>query len=178
MNRTDSRGYTLVELLVVVTILGLAGALVIPQMDQAGVLRSQAAMRTIIADITFAQADAVAMQEQRAIIFDPANNGYTVNEVLDATTFQPLVDLRSSSGTGEYRMTISRESYGNVQMTGAEFDGTDQMLVFDEFGAPVGAAGSNAPSAGGAITLQDDFFDFTITLEPFTGRVIASKVER
>ena len=64
-----ARAYTLLEVLVVVTILGTAAAIVVPSMGSAGNLRVQTAVREVIADITFAQSDAVAYQTRRAIIF-------------------------------------------------------------------------------------------------------------
>ncbi|MFN9974149.1 MAG: Tfp pilus assembly protein FimT/FimU, partial [Phycisphaerae bacterium] len=55
------RGYTLVEVLIVVTVLGIAGAVAAPAFSQTGVLRVQAALRSIVADISEAQSDALAM---------------------------------------------------------------------------------------------------------------------
>lgn len=178
MRRTRG-AYTLVEVLVVVTIMGIAGALVIPSIDQAGVLRSQAAVRTIVSDIAFAQSDAVAMQEQRAIVFNIESNRYTICRARGSSV-DPEVDFivdPYNQRTGRYEVTLTQEAFGNVRMTGAEFDQTDAVLIFDEFGAPVVSVGSNTPSAGGTITLRDDYFDFTITLESFTGRVVTSKTE-
>src|SRR5688572_202575 len=76
-----ARAYTLVEMLVVVAILGIAGALVIPSMGQAGVLRIHAAVRTLVSDLTFVQTDALAYQQRRAVIFDEDANSYTLAEV-------------------------------------------------------------------------------------------------
>ena len=56
------RAYTLAELIIVVAILGLAGALLIPRLINADTFSVQAAVRSVIADITFAQTDALAMQ--------------------------------------------------------------------------------------------------------------------
>ncbi|MBX3362550.1 MAG: type II secretion system protein [Phycisphaeraceae bacterium] len=55
LRRTTARAYTLIEVLVVVTVLGIAAALVIPEMSSAHSLRVQASVRTIVSDITFAQ---------------------------------------------------------------------------------------------------------------------------
>src|SRR5690606_19368519 len=70
--------FTLVEMLVVIVILGIAGALVIPAMGSTGVLRVQGAVRTIVSDMTFMQADAVAFQEKRAMVFDVDNSSYRI----------------------------------------------------------------------------------------------------
>ncbi|QKK08326.1 MAG: prepilin-type N-terminal cleavage/methylation domain-containing protein [Planctomycetota bacterium] len=61
-NSVGTRGaYTLVELLLVILIMGIAGALVIPQTSQAHVLRIHAAVRTLVADISYAQTDAAGL---------------------------------------------------------------------------------------------------------------------
>ena len=69
VHRRARRAYTLVEILIVVAVLGIAGALVIPSMSQTGVLRIQAAVRTLVADMTFMQADAMAFQSRRVMVF-------------------------------------------------------------------------------------------------------------
>lgn len=173
------RGYTLIEVLIVVTIMGIAGALVIPSIDQAGVLRSQAAVRTIVSDLVVAQADAVAMQEQRAVVFSPETNSYALYRArgADFETDENLMIDPFNPNTDRYEVTFTQEQFGVVQLTDAEFDGTGSAVVFDEFGAPVVAVGSNTPSTGGTITLVDDYFTFTVDLQAFTGRVVTSKVE-
>ena len=66
---TARRAFTLVELLIAVTVMGIAGALVIPSMSQVGALRGQTAVRTIVADITYAQSEALAHQRRYVIVF-------------------------------------------------------------------------------------------------------------
>ena len=65
----DRRAYTLIELLLIVTLLGIAGALVIPSMSSSSVLRIQATVRTLVSDITFIQSDAMAYQSRRVMVF-------------------------------------------------------------------------------------------------------------
>ena len=67
--KLSNRAFTLVEVLVVVTIISIAAAIVVPQMLRPGNLSVQAAGRSIIADILFAQNDAAAHQAGRRIVF-------------------------------------------------------------------------------------------------------------
>ena len=104
-----ARAYTLIEILVVVVVLGICAAVAIPSMSSASVLRAQAAVRTLVSDITYAQSDALAFQVGRAILFDQANNSWKICEVR-STIIDPQTDLIYASqlrGTdfGDSRIT-------------------------------------------------------------------------
>lgn len=165
------RGFTLIEMLVVVAVLGIAGALVIPAMGGTGILRVQAAVRTVVADITLAQSEAVAFQEQRAVLFDVASSSYRLVEVpgdsLDPDTNTMYDPTRPG---GLYVVDFIDDRFGGSQITAADFDG-NPYLIFDALGGPVADAGANTPGAGGTITVTGSGSTFVITVEPFTGRV-------
>lgn len=175
--RRARRGYTLIEVLVVVTILGVAAALVTPNLSQAGVLRVQGAVRTLVSDITYAQMDALGYQEQRAIVFDVDNNEYVLVEVQGS-----IVDVENNAvydprGPGEqYRVTLNREEFGNVVIESAEFDG-DNILIFDEIGGPVSTAGSSNLSDGGSVVISGGGSRFRVDVAPFTGRVSVTQLD-
>ncbi len=82
-SHTGNRAYTLVEVLVVVTVLGIAGAMVVPAFSQTGTLRVQGAVRMLVADLTMAQSDAIAFQKGRAVVLAPSatDSAYTIAEV-------------------------------------------------------------------------------------------------
>jgi prepilin-type N-terminal cleavage/methylation domain-containing protein len=174
--RSSPRGYTLVEVLVVITVLGLAASMVIPSMGSTGVLRIQAAARQLVADITFAQSDALAYQSRRAIVFIPAENRYVVCEV-NGSTLDPATDaiFNPSRPSERYDITIDQERMGGAQITGAEFDG-DNVLVFDELGGPVQAPDSETPGAGGFVRISGSGFQFQVDVEPYTGRVTVTNI--
>lgn len=168
------RAYTLIEVLVVVTILGILGALIVPQMSSAGVLRAQSAVRTLVSDITFAQSDAMAFQRGRAIVFDVENNSYTVVEVT-GPELDTVNDVLSVTGR-ELRVSFSDPVFGGARLASADIDG-GAVLIFDEMGAPVTVPQGNAPSAGGMIILESPFESYWIAVDGFTGYVTTGKVE-
>lgn len=69
ISHSISRAYTLIELLMVVAILGIAASLLVPQMIGLGRLETSSAVRHLIADITFAQSEALASQGYHRIHF-------------------------------------------------------------------------------------------------------------
>src|SRR5262245_1591540 len=89
--RSGRRGYTLIELLIVVPLLGISSAVVIPALGSTDTLRVQSTVRAIVADINVAQSDALAHQQGRAVVFDVANNKYSILEV-NGSTLNPATD--------------------------------------------------------------------------------------
>ncbi|MGE3107916.1 MAG: Tfp pilus assembly protein FimT/FimU [Phycisphaerales bacterium] len=171
----SARAFTLLELLAVVAILGIAAAMMIPSMSETGVLRVQAAVRTVVSDITFAQSDAVAFQERRALVFDPDTSSYTLvsvpgNEVDpdNNTMYDP------TRPGGRYVVNFTDESFGGARITAVNFDGGN-TLIFDALGGPVAAADSDEPGSGGTITIVGSGSTFIVTVEAFTGRVTVAR---
>lgn len=166
------RGFTLIELLITVVILGIAGALVIPAMGESGVLRVQGAVRMIVADLTFAQADAVAFQERRAVVFDVANSTYnlvaipgTTIDVTNNTLYDP------SRPDGRYFSDLKDERFGGSRLLSADFGSGSTTIIFDAMGGPVATASGNAAGPGGTLRLQGANQTFQVNVEAFTGRV-------
>jgi prepilin-type N-terminal cleavage/methylation domain-containing protein len=172
-------GMTLIEVLVVVTILAIAAAAVIPQMGSVGVLRVQGAVRTIVADISFAQSDAIAQQQPRAISFDTTTNSYRVLQVVNNT-----VDLNNTlydpTIPGErYEITLNDERFGGALIQNPAFDTTPSsgggssstVLIFDTLGMPVKTPSGNTPSTGGLVEVAGFGTVHQIRIEPFTGRI-------
>lgn len=175
--RTARAGYTLVELLLVVALMGLAAALVVPSMDSADALRVQAGVRSIVADITFAQSDALAYQEGRAIVFDPENNSYTVCEV-NGVTVDPATDAIWINGypNNRYEVQFGDRRYADAVIESVDFDG-NTTLVIDALGGPVMSPGSDEPGNGGSIIVVGSQSRFSIDVAPFTGRVTVERIE-
>ncbi len=160
---TRRHGYTLVEMLIVVVILGIAGALVIPSMGQVGVLRVQSAVRQIVAQITEAQSDALAYQRGRAIVFDKDAGSYSIVEVVGET-----IDPEHNTID---RGTITGGEYGDAAMISVDFGQGSSTLIFDEFGAPTTRAGENTPPPTGTIMVRGSGQEFRIQVDGYTGRV-------
>ncbi|MCC6323042.1 MAG: prepilin-type N-terminal cleavage/methylation domain-containing protein [Phycisphaerales bacterium] len=169
--------FTLIEMLITVVIMGIAGALVIPAMGETGILKVQAAVRSIVADITFAQSDAVAFQERRAIMFDVDANSYRVIQV-PGSTLEPdtntLFDPTKSDG--RFIVNFNQGQFGDARILSASFDG-EPNLIYDALGGPVADPSGAAVGAGGTIVVQGSGSIFTITVEPFTGRVTITRAD-
>lgn len=147
--------FTLVEVLVVVMIMGIAAALVVPQLLNAGSMTIQAASRMVMSDVLYAQNEAIARQTERRVVFDVDNNSYAVADDSGTTLSVPWMP----SG---YAIDFDADKrFAGVTLTAVDFGGTS-TLAFDELGAP---------TAGGTIELSANTNQYRITVSAFTGRV-------
>lgn len=162
-----ARAFTLVELLIVVTVLGIATAMIIPSMGSVGVLRVQAAVRTIVADITQVQSEALAYQQGRAIVFNTELNSWSVIEV-NGGSLNPETDTL-------WTTQIKGSDFGDSRIASCDFDG-DSTLIFDEMGAPVAAPQSTTAAATGNLVVTGSGQSFRITVEAYTGKVVVSSI--
>lgn len=169
-------GYTLIEMILVVAVLGIMGAILVPSLGDAQVLRVQSAVRTVVADITFAQTDALGYQARRAIVFDVDNNQYSVCEVIDTggdITYEPL--YFPTGIDGRYTVSLSAAGFDGSTLTEADFDG-DPVLIFDELGTPVLTATGSTAGAGGSVYVEGSGSSFRIDVSAYTGRVSVNRV--
>lgn len=172
------RAFTLIELLVVVALLGIAGALVVPAMGSVGALRVQAAVRTVVSDLTFAQSDAIAFQERRAVVFDLPNQSYRLVSVVNGVIDPVAGTLFSPGGPdGRYITSFRDPRYGGAILASVNFN-SEATIVYDDMGMPVAGAGSEQPGTGGIIRIDGSGQSFDVIVEPFTGRVNVRRVER
>ncbi|MEL6328717.1 MAG: GspH/FimT family pseudopilin [Planctomycetota bacterium] len=174
--RGSRHGFTLVELLIVVVIIGAAAAMAIPTFVSIDALRTRSAAQAIAGDILFAQSEAVAFQQQRAIVFDTTNNTYTLVAV-DGTTIDPATDaLAKASGPGgRFEVSMSDQAFRGSTISAPSFDGTN-VLVFDALGTPVLGPGSDTPGAGGSVEIVGPEDRYRVLVSAFTGSVSVERV--
>jgi prepilin-type N-terminal cleavage/methylation domain-containing protein len=174
--RVWRRGYTLIELLIVIAVLGLAAAILIPSLGQPDTLTIQGAVRRIIGDISFAQSDALAQQENRRILFYTDGRGY----ILLRPPYDPDVDyiydpLVGSAHDGAYIVDFDADSrFEGITISAVDLDGGEEFLTFDELGGTVAAGGG--PGTGGTILITSPNASYQITVAPFTGKLTVQKL--
>ena len=106
-------GFTQVEMLIVVTIVGLLASVVIPTLSStSGAVSLEAMARTLAADLRVMRQAAVQYNGTFAVTFDLANNSYTVKQ-LDSGGAPALVNVLSPGSSGN---TISLDQFGAGRM--------------------------------------------------------------
>ena len=187
MNRKHPRrfGYTLIELLIVIAILGTAGALLVPMLGDRGDFDTQAAVRRLVADLTFAQSDALANQEYRRVVFLPDTEeegrfrGWCIVKVkeselgaaFDASAASYVQDPISTAGAkGNYIADLyGDERFGKAFIASVSLDGGATTITYDELGGTVMSSGQ--PGTGGTIVMRGGGVSYQLTIDAVTGKV-------
>jgi len=144
-------GFTTVELISVVVILGIVSATALTMFTGSSEYRLDAAARKIVSDIRYAQQLAMDNHGSYRISFDTSSDSYTLYAKDSNTT--PATD--PFTGTA-FTVQLDSDVYSGVTLTEAVF-GSRSYVVFDEEGDP-SSTGTIAISAGRmkrSITLLD-----------------------
>jgi prepilin-type N-terminal cleavage/methylation domain-containing protein len=170
--RTSSAAFTLIEILMVISILGVAAAIIIPQVGARDDLRCQSMARSIMADLAYVQSRAVSTQRKQYVRFDVDANTYEVLDAISGT--EHLIDHPVNHNP--FRVTLGatrRDSLKDVVFDAASFNGKP-VLYFDELGTPYSYDPDTeavAALAAGSIRLKSHEYTITITVEPYSGEL-------
>ena len=177
--RCRGGGFTLAEILAVIVILGIASAIIVPQIGTRDDMRAAAGARTVIADLIFAQNQAITTGKRVYIKFDVANNRYTLlstaNSGGDVALNNPITQTTYTQQFGP-----SSSGWDLVSIQSAVFNGTDSgysamyTIAFDELGSPYVFNYANNLSnelSSGSIVVKCGQFTQTVKISPATGEI-------
>ena len=169
MHARRRTAFTLIEILIVVVIIGVAGALVVPSMLSAGTLGLQGAARLVASDIQYAQNEALASGSVRGVTFYPAEERYRMTDeqdrTLDLTWMRTGGRADVAPGDGHTVNFRTDNRFEGFDLQRADGGNTPIVLEFDELGAPMtGSQDVEILLAFGGTT-------FTVVVDGFTGRV-------
>ncbi len=162
----SQRGFTLVEVLMVLLILGIAATIVIPMINDTSDLQVTSAARQIASTLLYAQTASISSQQQYQVVFDTGANSYEVQDSLGNVIVDPVAGSPYQIAYPNDRRTQ------NVSIDTANFDGSNTVW-FDRLGAPYGGtiSASPPPLSTGQVEVRVKDKTMTITVEPVTGRI-------
>jgi prepilin-type N-terminal cleavage/methylation domain-containing protein len=151
---TSARAFTLVEILVVVIIMGIAAGVVIPMAIDSGDLQAAGGARILASDLQYAQNMAITTQTPVTVTFNAADDSYTLSNA-SGSLIHPMT---KDAYTVDFNTT---NGFSSVDMVSASFGG-EAAVTFDELGAP---------DSPGSATIQAGDYTYQVTVSAATGRV-------
>jgi prepilin-type N-terminal cleavage/methylation domain-containing protein len=175
--RICASAFTLVEILVVVIILGIAGAIIVPNLGTRDDLKASAAARVIMADLIYTQNLAITNQGNRYMAFDIVGKNYSVTDSSGGVISHPVEHVPYI----QYFDAASGRNIPNVKLISTNFVGlsgqVQKTIGFDELGTPLtySAAGVAETLTTGSIIVQAGVFKLKVDIEPYTGQISVNK---
>lgn len=188
MNRTATTvgarsAYTIIELVIVVALLGLVGALAIPSLVGRSTMEAQAVVRRLVSDIHFAQAEAIAHQSYCRVQFLDGGRGYCLLDIeeaafglpFDETTAQYVTDPAGTFGShGRCLVDYHADDrYATVHIGEVDVDGAGNWITFDALGGIVSEPGIAAGAGRILIEAMNEQWEVLVT--PMTGRLVVQR---
>ena len=177
-------GYTLVEMLVTLVIMGIAAALLVPSLGAFGAIETQAAVRRLVSDIAFAQSEAVAHQRYLRVQFHADGSGWSLVRVdstgffdpFDATVADYVADPAGvQRGGGDFIVDLVKDDrFASVFVESVATAEGVTSLTFDALGGIVSAPGAAAGAA--TVVLAGDDSRWEVAVAPVTGRTSVRKL--
>lgn len=174
--KPQPRGYTLIEMLIVISLMGIMAALLLPRFEPSTYDQLQGAAQIISADIAYARNLAVTNDSRYTLTFDRANNAYTLrhsgaNNLLDVL---PLTPYRHSGAAPDEQITYLEDlpHLGpGVELVGVSSSGGISTYSTIEFNSLGGLEGAQPITIWLACGVDDARRYQSLIIAPVTGLV-------
>ena len=126
------RAYTLIEMLIVITLMGILTAILLPKFEPSTYEQLQGASQIIAADLSYARSLAVTNDSQYTLTFSASDNAYTLrhtgaNNLLDVLPKSPYRSAADSPDSQETKLEDLPHLGASVEIVGVRV-GSNALL--------------------------------------------------
>jgi type II secretion system protein H len=181
-----SPAFTLLELMVVITLIGILSAMILPQMRGTygdALLRSTA--RELVSVLTLASSRAVSSNQAHRLHLDLATGRYLierrVQENGEETDFAPATDILGSEGTLDTRIAIQIHKTGLDHPDPALADAAsfpDRDSAASQLSSSVAFFPDGTAEAADVLLRDQEGFRIGLRVNPVTARVRLLELDR
>lgn len=159
--RKDEKGFTLIELVIVIVLLGIIGVVVSLNLGGLSSIRVNNAIKKMAGDLRYAQQLAMTTQIRHGVIFTA--NSYTVFE--NDNTADPA---RNPQGGGDFNVSFTTGEFAGVIIS-TSLPGS--IVKFEAIGRPLDGNNAVLTTATNQVTFSYSGSTKNISIRPETGEV-------
>ena len=165
--RPSGRGFSLIELIAVMTVAAILAAVAVPSMSSTGAMRRRGAAAQLARDLRLARELGLTTGRTAWVSFDTAAETYALRLEPFGNPGRPQSVEWNDPATGRaFQQTLNAGEWSGITIASASFGG-GSWIGFDPLGRPRTYSGS-ALATTGVLTLDGGV---AVTVEPGTGRV-------
>jgi prepilin-type N-terminal cleavage/methylation domain-containing protein len=171
LSHRQTRGFTLVEIMIVTLIVAVAAALVVPMFGDAEVQRLRSAASMLVADMELAQSESIAHPDAlRVVVFDTPGTSAHSYRIAPAST--PATPITNPIDKQPYRVTFGTGRAATLEgVTIQAYSlGGDTTLGYRSYG-------QLDQTAAATVTLACDGKQVTISIDPVTGEASVGAIQ-
>jgi prepilin-type N-terminal cleavage/methylation domain-containing protein len=150
-----NQAFTLIEIMIVVVIIGIAAAMAVPMISSGASFQIRSAGNEVAADLEYAKSMAISRGRPYSVVFNTSTASYQIKDSSGNVVTPPGRKSTTAFGAGT--------RLDSVAINSVSF--TSGTVTFDYLGSP---------NAGGTVQLLAGVLTKTVTVEPVTGFISVS----